>query len=168
MKYGIVMFPTDYSIGAADLAKAVEQRGFESLFYPEHTHIPASRRTPWPGGADLPKEYWHTVDPFVGLMAAASVTKTLKVGTGICLIIERDTITTAKAVASLDLLSNGRFEFGIGGGWNAEEMEHHGTIFKSRFQLAREIVDPHRVVGGEHEHAGMHRLSFDLLLGWRE
>jgi probable F420-dependent oxidoreductase len=107
---------------------------------PEHTHIPTSRRSPFAGGAQLPKEYWHTLDPFVALTAAAVATKRLRVGTGICLIIERDTITTAKEVASLDLLSGGRFLFGIGGGWNAEEMEDHGTVFKTRFQKMREQV----------------------------
>ena len=107
---------------------------------PEHTHIPKSRRSPWPGGPSLPKEYWHTHDPFVALATAAAVTTTLKVGTGICLVIERDPIITAKEVASLDFLSSGRFLFGIGGGWNAEEMENHGTDFKSRFRLLRERV----------------------------
>jgi probable F420-dependent oxidoreductase len=140
MHTGVTMFCTDYSIRIDDLARELEARGFESLFVPEHTHIPASRRSPFAGGAELPKEYWHTVDPFVGLMAAASVTKTLKVGTGICLIIERDTIVTAKAAATLDLLSNGRFLFGIGAGWNAEEMENHGTDFKTRYRKLREQV----------------------------
>jgi probable F420-dependent oxidoreductase len=105
------------------------------LFVPEHTHIPASRRSPWPGGAELPKQYSHTLDPFVGLAAAAAVTKTLRLGTGICLLTERDTIVTAKEVATLDLVSNGRFEFGIGAGWNAEEMENHGTQFDTRFRV---------------------------------
>ncbi len=107
---------------------------------PEHTHIPTSRRSPFAGGQQLPEQYKHTLDPFVALTAAAAATKTLRVGTGICLIIERDTITTAKSVASLDLLSHGRFEFGLGGGWNAEEMEHHGTEFKSRFKRLEEQV----------------------------
>ena len=138
MLYGAGMFDTDYAIRPDDLARELEARGFESLWVPEHTHIPASRRTPYPGGTDLPKEYWHTYDPFVALTAAASVTKNLKVATGICLLIERDPITTAKEVASLDALSNGRFIFGIGAGWNAEEMENHGTNFKTRFSLLRE------------------------------
>src|SRR5262252_1218159 len=138
--FGVGMFPTDYAIQPVALARSAEERGFESLFFPEHTHIPASRRSPWPGGAELPKEYWHTYDPFVALMAAAGATKKLKLATGICLIIERDPITTAKCVASLDMLSGGRFLFGIGGGWNAEEMENHGTDFKSRFALLREQV----------------------------
>ena len=140
MLYGVGMFATDYAIRPDDLARESEARGFESLWLPEHTHIPASRRSPWPGGADLPKEYWHSYDPFVALMAAASVTKRLRVATGICLLIERDPITTAKEVASLDMLSNGRFIFGIGGGWNAEEMENHGTDFKKRWRVLRERV----------------------------
>jgi probable F420-dependent oxidoreductase len=140
MDYGVCIFATDYAMRIDDLAREAEQRGFESLWVPEHTHIPASRRSPFAGGAQLPKEYWHTLDPFVALMAAAAATKRLRVGTGICLIIERDTITTAKEVASLDLLSGGRFLFGIGGGWNAEEMEDHGTAFKTRFQKMREQV----------------------------
>ena len=140
MHLGVTMFTTDYSMRIDDLAREVEARGFESLFVPEHTHIPTSRRSPFGGGGELPKEYWHTLDPFVGLMAAAAVTKTLKVGTGICLIIERDTIVTAKAAATLDMLSSGRFLFGIGAGWNAEEMENHGTEFKTRFRKMREQV----------------------------
>jgi probable F420-dependent oxidoreductase len=140
MDYGIVMFATDYSIRVDDLARAAEERGFESLWLPEHTHIPASRRSPWPGGGELPKEYWHTHDPFVALATAAAVTKTLRVATGICLLVERDPITTAKEVASLDALSGGRFLFGIGGGWNAEEMGHHGTAFRTRWKVLRERV----------------------------
>jgi probable F420-dependent oxidoreductase len=140
MHYGVFVFPTDYSIRIDELARAAEERGFESLFVTEHTHIPTSRRTPFPGGGQLPKEYSHTLDPFIGLMAAASVTKNLKVGTGICLVIEHDPITLAKTIASLDLLSNGRFLFGIGAGWNAEEMAHHGTAFETRFKLMRERI----------------------------
>ena len=140
MHTGVLMFATDYSIRIDELARETEARGFESLFVPEHTHIPTSRRSPFAGGAELPKEYWHTLDPFVGLMAAAAVTKNLKVGTGICLIPERDPIVTAKEVASLDLLSGGRFEFGIGGGWNIEEMENHGARYNTRFKLMRERI----------------------------
>jgi probable F420-dependent oxidoreductase len=140
MHVGVHMFATEYAIHVGELAREAEQRGFESLFLPEHTHIPKSRRSPWPGGPNLPQEYWHTHDPFVALAIAAAATTTLKLGTGICLIIERDTITTAKSVASLDVLSGGRFLFGIGGGWNAEEMEHHGTEFKSRFAKLGEQV----------------------------
>ena len=140
MKYGVFQFSTDYAIRIDDLARETEARGFESLFVPEHTHIPASRKSPWPGGADLPREYWHTVDPFVGLAAAAAVTTKLKLGTGICLVIERDPIVLAKEVASLDYLSRGRVLFGIGGGWNAEEMAHHGTEFENRWKVLRERI----------------------------
>ena len=140
MKYGVYQFSTDYAIRIDDLARETEARGFESLFVPEHTHIPVSRRSPWPGGPNLPKEYWHTLDPFVTLTAAAAVTTRLKVGTGICLVIERDPITLAKEVASLDHFSGGRMLFGIGGGWNAEEMEHHGTDFGSRWKVLRERI----------------------------
>jgi probable F420-dependent oxidoreductase len=140
MDYGVVMFPTEYSIQPDALARALEERGFESLWVPEHTHIPASRRSPFPGGGPLPREYWSAYDPFVALTAAAAATKRLKLGTGICLVIERDPIVTAKEVATLDRISGGRVIFGIGGGWNAEEMEHHGTAFKSRWRLLRERV----------------------------
>jgi len=140
MLFGVSIFATEYAIRPDDLARALEERGFESLWLPEHTHIPASRRSPWPGGPNLPKEYWHTYDPFVALTAAALATTRLRVATGICLIIERDPITTAKEVASLDQLSGGRFIFGIGGGWNAEEMENHGTDFKKRWRVLRERV----------------------------
>ena len=140
MKYGIAMFPTDYAIPIDELARELEARAFESVWLPEHTHIPASRKSPWPGGPNLPREYWHTLDPFVALGAAAVVTKTLKLGTGICLVIERDPILLAKEVASLDHLSQGRVLFGIGGGWNAEEMEHHGTPFAERWKILRERI----------------------------
>lgn len=135
MEIGVTVFATDYSMPIVELALALEDRGFESLFLPEHTHIPASRRTPWPGGAELPRHYSHTLDPFVGLTAAAAVTRKLRLGTGICLLTERDPIITAKEVASLDLISNGRFEFGIGAGWNAEEMENHGTAYETRYRV---------------------------------
>jgi probable F420-dependent oxidoreductase len=140
MDFGVVMFPTDYSMQPDELARALEERGFESLWVPEHTHIPASRRSPWPGGAALPREYWSAYDPFIALMAAAAATRRLRLGTGICLVVERDPIVTAKEVATLDRLSGGRVLFGIGGGWNAEEMEHHGTHFKTRWRLLRERV----------------------------
>jgi alkanesulfonate monooxygenase SsuD/methylene tetrahydromethanopterin reductase-like flavin-dependent oxidoreductase (luciferase family) len=136
--FGLLIFATDFSIGPAELARAAEAQGFESLFVPEHTHIPASRRSPWPGGAELPKEYWHTHDPFVSLTVAASVTSTLKVGTGIALVTERDPILMAKQAASLDYLSGGRLLLGVGAGWNAEEMEHHGTRFADRWKVLRE------------------------------
>jgi len=140
MDHGVVMFPTEYAIAPDELARALEERGFESVWFPEHTHIPASRRSPWPGGGELPREYWSSYDPFVALMAAAAATRRLRLGTGICLVIERDPIVTAKEVATLDRLSGGRVLFGIGGGWNAEEMEDHGTAWKSRWRLLRERV----------------------------
>ena len=140
MKFGVQMFPTDYAIQAPELAKTCEDLGFESLFFPEHTHIPTSRRTPWPGGAPLPMEYSHTLDPFVAAGAAFAVTKTLKVGTGICLVIQRDPIILAKEVASADFLSGGRFLFGIGGGWNEDEMENHGTKPSLRWKILRERI----------------------------
>jgi len=140
MHIGVCIFATEYAIRIDELAREAERRGFESLWVPEHTHIPTSRRSPFAGGQPLPEEYKHTHDPFVALMTAAAATTKLKVGTGICLLIERDTIVTAKSVASLDLLSNGRFLFGIGGGWNAEEMQHHGTDPKTRFKRLREQV----------------------------
>jgi probable F420-dependent oxidoreductase len=140
MDYGVCIFATDYAIRLDELAREAEARGFESLWVPEHTHIPTSRRTPFPGGEPLPREYSHTLDPFVSLTAAAMATTTLRVGTGICLVIERDPITTAKEVASLDLLSRGRFLFGVGAGWNAEEMENHGTAYPTRYRLLRERV----------------------------
>lgn len=140
MKYGVLMFQTDYAMRPDQLARAAEEREFESLFFPEHTHIPVCRRTPWPGGGDLPEEYWHTHDLFVALAYAAAATHKIKIGTGICLVVERDPITLAKEVASLDYLSNGRLIFGIGGGWNVEEMENHGTDFKTRWLLLRERI----------------------------
>ncbi len=151
MKLGIEMFATDYAIRPDDLARACEERGFESVWYPEHTHIPASRRTPFPGGGDLPQEYWHTHDLFVTLMAAAAATTTIKLGSGICLAIERDPITLAKEVASVDQLSHGRLLFGIGGGWNAEEMENHGTPFKKRWQVLREKVEAMKAIWAQEE-----------------
>ena len=141
MDFGVSMFMTDYAIGAADLARALEERGFESLWNPEHSHIPLSRKTPFPGGGDLPKMYYDAMDPFVTLSVAAAVTTKLKVGTGVCLVIQRDTIQTAKLVASIDQVSGGRFLFGIGIGWNAEEMEDHGTVFATRAKLVRERIE---------------------------
>jgi len=140
MEVGVLIFATDYTIRTDELAIALEERGFDALFLPEHTHIPASRISPWPGGADLPKDYWHTHDPFVALAYAAAVTKKLKLGTGICLLAQREAIVTAKSVASLDMMSNGRFIFGIGGGWNVEEMNDHGVEYKTRFAQMREQV----------------------------
>ena len=153
MDCGVTMFATDYAMRVDDLARESEARGFESIWFPEHTHIPVSRRSPWPGGADLPKEYWHTVDLFVAMATAAAVTKTIKVASGICLLVERDPITTAKEVASIDHLSGGRVIFGIGGGWNAEEMEHHGTPFKARWKVLRERVAAMKQIWTEDEAA---------------
>lgn len=140
MHIGALIFATEYTIQMDELAKELEERGFESLFVPEHSHIPASRRSPWPGGPDLPREYSHSYDPFVALSFAAAVTTRLKLGTGICLLPQRDTITTAKSVASLDRMSGGRFIFGIGGGWNKEEMAHHGISYEVRFARMKEQV----------------------------
>src|SRR3989442_1478198 len=140
MHFGVVMFPTDYAMRVDDLARAVEARGLEALWFPEPPPLPVSRRGPWPGGPTLPKEYWHTHALFVALATAAAVTTTLKVGSGICLLVERDPIPTAKEVASLDFLSRGRVLFGIGGRWNAEEMEDHGTDLKQPLRVLRERV----------------------------
>ena len=146
MKFGIAIFPTDYAIAMTELGPAVEERGFESLWVAEHTHIPVSRSSPYPSGGELPKHYWHTLDPFVALTAAAAVTRTLRIATGICLVIEHDTIDMAKEVASLDHLSGGRFIFGIGGGWNREEMANHGTAFETRWQVMRERVEAMKTI----------------------
>ncbi len=167
MHIGVCMFATDYAIRIDELAREAESRGFESLFVPEHTHIPVSRRTAFPSGGQLPTEYSHTFDPFVSLMAAAAATKRIRIGTGICLIIERDTIITAKEVASLDALSGGRFEFGIGGGWNAEEMENHGTDYKTRFKRLGEQVRAMKEIWtkDEAEFHGQH-VNFDKIWSW--
>lgn len=140
MRVGVFYFPTDYGIDIRELARAAEERGFESLLLPEHTHVPTSRRTPFPGGGELPRAYSHTHDPFVALSFAAAATTKILLGTGICLIPQRDPIVTAKSVASLDQLSNGRFLFGIGGGWNVDEMENHGAHYETRFKLLRERI----------------------------
>jgi len=138
MLIGAYYFPTDYGIDIAELARALEDRGFESLFVCEHTHIPVSRRTPFPGGGELPRRYKHTHDPFVALAFAAAATRRIRLGTGIALVAQRDPLVTAKSVASLDQLSGGRFIFAMGGGWNVEEMENHGTRYQTRFKLLRE------------------------------
>jgi probable F420-dependent oxidoreductase len=167
MKYGITMFPTDYSISVTELARASEDLGFESLFFPEHTHIPSSRRTPYPAGGELPKEYSHTLDPFVAIGAAAAVTATIKLGTGICLVVERDPITLAKEVASADYVSGGRLLFGIGGGWNREEMENHGTQPAGRWKVLRERVLAMKKIWteGEAEFHGEY-VNFDPIWSW--
>jgi len=140
MQFGVTMFPADYAIPVPELAREVEARGFDSLWLPEHTHIPTNRATPFPGGGELPEEYKHTLDPFVALAAASAVTSTLKLGTGILLLIQRDPIVTAREVASLDLLSNGRVELGIGAGWNREEIANHGVEYPKRWRVMRERV----------------------------
>jgi probable F420-dependent oxidoreductase len=146
MNFGAAIFFTDYSMSPVELGRALEERGFESLWAPEHSHIPLSRRSPFPQGGDLPKKYYDVMDPFVTLAAAAAATTRLRVGTGVCLVVQRDPIQTAKAVASLDQVSGGRFLFGIGAGWNAEEMLDHGTDFKSRFKVMRERVEAMRAI----------------------
>jgi probable F420-dependent oxidoreductase len=146
MKFGASMFFTDYSMTPTALARALEERGFDILFAPEHSHIPLSRKTPFVLGAELPKRYYDVMDPFVTLAAAAVVTTKLKLGTGVCLIAQRDPIQTAKLVASIDQVSNGRFVFGIGNGWNQDEMENHGTDFATRHKLARERVEAMKAI----------------------
>ena len=141
MEFGASIFFTDYSISPAALAVALEERGLDSLWAAEHSHIPVPRKTPAPGGGELAKRYYDVMDPFVTLTAAAAATKRLKVATGICLVIQRDTIQTAKLVASIDQVSGGRFVFGIGGGWNQEEIESHGTAFATRMQKMREQME---------------------------
>jgi probable F420-dependent oxidoreductase len=149
MHIGAAMFFTDYSMSAADLARALEERGFESVWAPEHSHIPLSRKSAFAGGGELPKQYYDVMDPFVTLASAAAVTRTIKLGTGVCLVIQRDTIQTAKLVASIDQVSGGRFLFGVGGGWNQDEMEDHGTDFRTRFKKMREQVEAMRAIWTE-------------------
>jgi probable F420-dependent oxidoreductase len=138
MDYGVVMFPTEYSIGPDEVARELDERGFESVWFAEHTHIPAGRESPWPGGPELPRDYWSSYDLFVSLAAAAVASKRIKLGSGVCLVIEHDPIVLAKAVATVDRISNGRMLFGIGGGWNREEMANHGTVWRTRWRLLRE------------------------------
>jgi probable F420-dependent oxidoreductase len=167
MEIGVFYFPADYGINIVELARALEERGFESLFVPEHTHIPVSRKSPFPSGGELPKRYAHTHDPFVALSFAAAATRKLMLGTGICLIPERDPIVTAKCVASLDQLSGGRFIFGIGGGWNVEEMENHGARYNTRFKLMRERIFAMKALWTEEEaeyHGEM--VDFDKVWSW--
>jgi probable F420-dependent oxidoreductase len=167
MHIGAAMFFTEYSISAAQLARELEARGFESVWAPEHSHIPLSRKTPLPSGGELSRQYSDVMDPFVTLTAAAAVTKNLKVGTGVCLVIQRDTIQTAKLVASLDQVSGGRFLFGIGGGWNQDEMEDHGTVYASRFKLMREQIEAMRKIWTESkpEYHG-ELVNFDPMMTW--
>jgi len=146
MKIGAAMFFTDYSMTPGDLAVALEERGFDSLWAPEHSHIPLARTASYPGGGALPREYYEVMDPFVTLTAAAAATKTLLVGTGICLVVQRDPIQTAKAVATIDHISGGRFLFGVGNGWNQDEIENHGTVFATRHKLARERIEAMKAI----------------------
>ncbi len=168
MQFGITMFPTDYAIPPHELAIEAEARGFESVWFPEHSHIPTSRKSPWPGGAELPKYYYDSYDPFVAMGAAAVVTKTIKLGTGVCLVVQRDPIHTAKEVATVDRLSNGRVLFGVGGGWNAEEMADHGTTdFKGRFKLVRERIEAMKEIWtkSKPKYSG-DMVKFDEMLQW--
>ena len=166
---GIFYFATEYGHNVVDVARDAEQRGFESLWLPEHTHIPVSRKTPYAGGAELPEEYAHTLDPFVALAAVATATKRIRLATGISLLIERDTITTAKTVATLDLLSNGRAIVGVGGGWNREEAEHHGVEWSTRFQKLEEQIDAIKIIWANEEAAfhGEH-IHFDSIRTWQK
>jgi probable F420-dependent oxidoreductase len=167
MKFGVAIFPTEAVQPPSEIAVMAEERGFECLLFPEHTHIPASRDSPWPGGAELPPHYSRTYDPFVALAAAAAATDRLLVGTGICLVIERDPITTAKEVASLDVLSGGRFLFGVGAGWNLEEMRNHATDPSTRFRLMRERIEAMKAIWTQDEasYAGQF-VSFERIWSW--
>ena len=167
MQFGIAIFGTDRSIDVGELSREVEARGFESLWLPEHTHIPASRETPYPSGGELPEYYRRILDPFVALTAAAAVTTRLKLGFGVLLLIERDPIVTAKAVASLDHFSGGRVILGVGGGWNLEEMRNHGTDPGRRFRLLRERVEAMREIWSK-EAAEYHGelVDFDPIWSW--
>ncbi len=167
MHFGASMFCTDYSMTPAELGPALEERGFESFWAPEHSHIPLSRKSPWGGGPELPKRYYDVIDPFVGLATAAMTTKKLKLATGVCLIIQRDALQLAKEVATLDLLSGGRFLFGIGAGWNREEMADHGTDPKTRIALMAERVDVLKTVWTETkpEYQGKFH-SFEPMMTW--
>jgi len=167
MKFGASMFFTDYSMAPGELAVALEQRGFDIVWAPEHSHIPASRKTPFVLGGDLPKRYYDVMDPFVTLTAAAMATRTLKIGTGVCLIAQRDPIQTAKLVASIDQISNGRFLFGVGNGWNQDEMENHGTAFASRHKLVRERIEAMKAIWTQTkpEYHGEF-VNFDPMMTW--
>ena len=167
MEFGIGYFPTHDSVGPGELARLLEEHGFESLFFAEHTHIPASRESPWPGGGELPRKYSHTYDLFVAATAAVAATSKLRVGSGVCLVIERDPIITAKEVASVDHLSGGRFEFGIGAGWNREEMSNHGTDPRTRMRLLRERVEAMKAIWRDDE-ASYHGefVNFERIWSW--
>ena len=151
MKFGIAIFPTSYAMDPAELGRACEERGFESLYFPEHTHIPISRETPFPGGGELPREYIDIYDPFIALTAVAAATTKLRLGFGVCLVTQRDPIATAKQVASLDVLSGGRVDFGVGAGWNVDEMRNHGVDPDRRFRVQRERVEAMKAIWTEDE-----------------
>jgi probable F420-dependent oxidoreductase len=165
--FGVEIFPTDYSIRPDEIAKAAEERGFASIFFPEHTHIPTSRRTPFPMGGELPREYSHVHDLLIAMSAAAMATTKIKVGAGVCLVTEHDPIHLAKQVASLDALSNGRVILGIGAGWNAEEMEDHGVPFKKRWRVTGERIKAIKRIWNE-DAAEFHgeTLNFDPIWCW--
>ncbi|HEX7354462.1 MAG TPA: LLM class F420-dependent oxidoreductase [Mycobacteriales bacterium] len=167
MDFGVAIFPTHDAMDPGSVARLVEERGHESLFFPEHTHIPADRTTPYPAGGDLPRKYIHTYDLFVAVTAAMCATSHLRVGSGICLVIERDPITTAKEVASVDALSGGRFEFGVGAGWNREEMANHGTDPRIRMEIMRERVDAMKEIW-THDEATYHgdHVNFERIWSW--
>jgi probable F420-dependent oxidoreductase len=167
MDTGVAIFPTHDAIGPAEVARLAEERGHESLFFPEHTHIPASRASAWPGGDVMPRRYAHTFDLFVAVTAAVTATSRLRVGSGICLVIERDPIITAKEVASVDHLSGGRFEFGVGAGWNREEMANHGTDPRHRMAILRERVEAMKAIWTSEEasYAGEH-VAFERIWSW--
>ncbi|HTC08658.1 MAG TPA: LLM class F420-dependent oxidoreductase [Acetobacteraceae bacterium] len=167
LKFGTSMFFTDYSMAPGELGQALEQRGFESVWAPEHSHIPLSRKTAFPGGGDVPKRYYDAMDPFVTLTAAAAATKKLMVGTGVCLIAQRDPIQTAKLVASIDTVSGGRFLFGIGNGWNQDELEDHGVRFADRHKVARERVEAMKSIWtkSKAEYHGEF-VNFDPMMTW--
>jgi len=167
MKIGAVMFFTTDSMQPAPLGRALEERGFESLWVPEHTHIPSSLDSAYPGAGGLQRAYYEIMDPFLALNAAATVTTTLKVGTGIALVVQRDPIVTAKMVSTIDQLSNGRFLFGVGNGWNQVEVENHGTVFKMRHKLARERIEAMKAIwtNEEPEYHGEF-VAFDKMKQW--
>lgn len=168
MKYGVTIFPTEYSIHPAELSAAIERRGFDSLWLPEHSHFPVSELTPGPGQNAWPdKRYYDVLDPFVALAAAAQATRNLRLGTGICLVVQRDPIQLAKQIASLDVLSGGRFEFGVGAGWHRYEIANHGTRFEDRLKVLRERIEAMRAIWTE-EQAEYHGdfVDFAPLYAW--
>ncbi len=167
MKIGAAMFFTDYSMAPGELGRALEERGFDSVWAPEHSHIPVTRASAFPSGGELPKKYYDCMDPFVALTAAAAATTTLMVGTGVCLVVQRDPIQTAKLVASIDQVSGGRFLFGVGDGWNADEMANHGTAFKTRHKLTRERIEAMKVIWTQSK-AEYHGefVNFDPMMAW--